>query len=599
LTDKPLGAGIADWMEVALDASTQMIAICSDAYFNRDNEYSRAERQSMFWADPTNNDPLLILVKVAKCTFPRLIAQDEYISVTDKAAPEAAAHVVERLRGEQARKALEAARAKRGNRAHPAIFNVPGTRNPLFTGRNAEITRLHARMKNAGATAITAVHGMGGIGKTTLAREYAHRFGTADRFGGVWWIEAETEGGILAAYDRLADKTGVQKHKDQRDTAAAIRDWLGAQPDAAPWLVIFDNAPNAEGVAKWLPKGSAKVLITSRYQDFGGIAEPLSLDEWDDETTTQFLLDRAGRGTEEEARALATKLGGLPLAAEQAGAYLAQRTTFSFAEYGARLVQLLNTQPPNLPGGYPLPLYAAFTAAIEAVAKRPEGDAALAILNICSFLSPDGVELQFLREESGTAAEVKALVAALEENELANLPKELKNKIDSVFLPDPPRAALADPVRCGDAINALTAYALMRTGEDPEWGDTLHMHRLLSEIARARLTADERAYWSGAAVRMIDKLIPFNSDDDTSVWPLCARLTPHACYGSDATGTRRRNRGQGAGPPAQSGRSLSGCTRRYGGSHHAAAPLGRNSRSHAPGRTAGARHRPQQSRRTP
>jgi hypothetical protein len=55
LTDKPLGAGIADWMEVALDASTQMIAICSDAYFNRDNEYSRAERQSMFWADPTNN----------------------------------------------------------------------------------------------------------------------------------------------------------------------------------------------------------------------------------------------------------------------------------------------------------------------------------------------------------------------------------------------------------------------------------------------------------------------------------------------------------------------------------------------------------------
>ena len=85
--DKPAGAGIADWMEVALDASNQMIAICSDAYFDRAKGYSRAERQSMFWEDPTNNNPLLILVKVQDCKFPRLIAQNEYVSLTGLQRP--------------------------------------------------------------------------------------------------------------------------------------------------------------------------------------------------------------------------------------------------------------------------------------------------------------------------------------------------------------------------------------------------------------------------------------------------------------------------------------------------------------------------------
>ena len=103
--DKPKGAGIADWMEVALDASNQMLALCSDAYFDREKVYSRAERQSMFWEDPTNNEPLLILVKVAACKIPRLIAQNEYINLTGLQRPEAAAKLVDELQSEQARTA--------------------------------------------------------------------------------------------------------------------------------------------------------------------------------------------------------------------------------------------------------------------------------------------------------------------------------------------------------------------------------------------------------------------------------------------------------------------------------------------------------------
>ena len=319
-TDKPLGAGIADWMEDALEASTQMLALCSDAYFDREKGYSRAERQSMFWEDPTNNQPLLILVKVADCTFPRLIAQNEYISLTGLQRPEAAAELVKRLQGEEQRKARNEAARINTSRQQPAVFNVLGGPNPLFTGRDVELSRLHERIKSGAATAITAVQGMGGIGKTSLAREYAHRYGTAARFGGVWWIDADTPSGVLNGYDELAQRLGNQiaRERDQEKTAVKVRDWLAQQKDSAPWLMIFDNAPDDESVAQWLPQGSARVIVTTRYAAFEG-AEKLSLDVWEDETTAAFLRERTNRGSEAEALSLAARLGGLPLAAEQAG----------------------------------------------------------------------------------------------------------------------------------------------------------------------------------------------------------------------------------------------------------------------------------------
>lgn len=489
-------------MEVALDASNQMLALCSDAYFDREKGYSRAERQSMFWEDPTNNEPLLILVKVADCKFPRLIAQKEYISLIGLQRPEAAAKLVGELQSEQARTARLKAQEVDRSRAQPANFNVQGTINPLFTGRDAELALLHDRVRSGTATAITAVQGMGGIGKTSLAREYAHRFGTAARFGGVWWIDAETQSGILAAYDQLAERLGdaVPRDADQEKTGKAVCDWLGQQPDSAPWLVIFDNAPDDVTVATWLPKGSARVILTSRYKGFATIADLLSLDFWDGETTAKFLQNRAGRGSDAEALSLAERLDGLPLAAEQAGAYLRENATLSFKAYEERLIQMLARAPTLLPGGYDKSLYATFRTALAAISERPNGQAALGILNLCAFLSPDGVELKFLTD-------------CAKQTEI---------------LPDPPRALLADEVQCAEAVAALSAYSMIRLGDTPGWGQTLILHRLLGDIARDLMDQEGRALWSWAAVLMIQRLMPNDIGTNPSVWPLCSRLTPHA-----------------------------------------------------------------------
>ncbi|MGJ8627860.1 MAG: TIR domain-containing protein [Sulfitobacter sp.] len=501
-TDKPKGAGIADWMEIALDASTQMLALCSDAYFDRDKGYSRAERQSMFWEDPTNSEPLLILVKVAPSKFPRLIAQNEYINLTGLQRPEAAAKLVAELQSEQARIARVKAQEVDRSRAQSAFFNVQGGTNPMFTGRDTELSLLHDRVKSGTATAITAVQGMGGIGKTSLAREYAHRFGTAARFGGVWWIDAETPSGILAGYDQLAERLGgiVPRDADQEKTGSAVRDWLAQQPDSAPWLIVFDNAPDAKSVAQWLPKGSAKVIITSRYDGFDTVAELLSLDFWDKQTTAKFLQLRTGRGSDAEALSLADRLDGLPLAAEQAGAYLRENATLSFQAYEERLIQMLARAPAVLPGGYDKSLYATFRAALDAIAERPNGEAALAMLRLCAFLSPDGVELDILKACA----------------------------IQTDILPEPLQATLTDELQCAEAVAALTAYSLIRLGGRPDRGKTVILHRLLGDIARDLMDEEVHIQCSNAAINMIRQLMPKNVTTDPDVWPLYSLLSPHA-----------------------------------------------------------------------
>ncbi len=499
--DKPRGAGIADWTEHALDASRQMIAVCSPSYFDPDKGYARAERQSMFWDDPTDTVARLILVKVEHCKIPRLIAQNEYIDLIGLKPTAAGKKLVVALQGEQARMHSAVAALQRRTTQRPAIFNVPGTVNEKFAGRESELVRLHELLQSRSTTAITAVKGIGGIGKTALAREYALRYGSAIRYGGVWWVDAETQSSIFASFETLSGQLDdVPRSADLTETAEAVRAWLGARPDNAPWLVVFDNAADAASITPFLPGGSAKVIVTSRFQHFDQIAAELNLDKWDDDTMMRYLLDRAGRGTEAEARSLAQKLDGLPLAAEQAGAFLAERRDLSFGFYESRLMELLSRNP-SAPENRSV--YATFAAAIEAVLDRAEGEAALAILNLCAFLSPDGVE-------------VPMLVATAEQTEI---------------LPDPPRAALADDLKRSDALGALRSYGLMKDSSS----ETILLHRLMAQVARSRLPEAEQEGWASAGLLMIHALMPSgpvggkgDPSADPSVWPLCATLTPHA-----------------------------------------------------------------------
>lgn len=208
------------------------------------------------------------------------------------------------------------------------MLNVPH-RNRFFTGRKDVLERLRATLDRAGTAAIgqvQAISGLGGIGKTQTALEYAYRY--ADKYSHILWVRAETESELAAGYAQLARQLNLVTAEAQDDQIRhAVRAWL---EDHDRWLVLFDNADTPRLLLPFLPRQSrGHILLTSRARVFDevGILQPQRMPLLPPAEAMAFLLDRTGRkdadqGERAAAAELGETLGYLPLALEQAGAYM-------------------------------------------------------------------------------------------------------------------------------------------------------------------------------------------------------------------------------------------------------------------------------------
>jgi tetratricopeptide (TPR) repeat protein len=489
--DLPPGGNIAIWMDDALLNSAQTLALYSPDYTKDKAAYSRAERYATWWQDPVTDRRKLIPVLLRETTFTPLMAPLKQIDATGMNRAEAAAHVVEQLR---APREVQQRNLWRTGLPLPKVFRAAYRSNPNFAGRFDKLELLQQLLRaGTAAGAIAAITGMGGSGKTTLAAEYCHRLG--GRYGGVWWIRAEQEADMLADLQALGERLGIVSSQNVEIDARAPLNHLASITE--PWLLVYDNAPSPDAVRKWLPTGAVRCLITSRITEFGDLATVIRLDDWSDEMTADYLLSRTGRNDAAGAARLVRRLGGLPLAAEQAAVYLGPRAGLSFDDYAADVVRLIERpRPEGATGDYPDTVYAAFMKSLEAVAHSESGEIALDLLRLCSFLSPDGVELALL-VESGRE-----------------------------FLPASLAVALIDKFTRADALAALTSLSLLRHENGSE-GPVVIFHRLLLEVARDWMGEHARAIWSGAAVQLVNSVFPQRSLDDPSEWPTSARLMPH------------------------------------------------------------------------
>ena len=171
-----------------------------------------------------------------------------------------------------------------------------------------------------GRVAITALHGLRGVGKTTLAAAFGERH-RAD-YRATWWIRAQTEASMRADLVALGVRLGWVGAADKEEPAlAAAMERLRYEGEGI--LLIYDNAIDAAALKPYLPRGgAARVLITSNAHAWRSLAEPVEIRLWPKEIGADYLIARTGReGERVAAEALSESLGGLPLAHEQAAAY--------------------------------------------------------------------------------------------------------------------------------------------------------------------------------------------------------------------------------------------------------------------------------------
>jgi len=368
------------------------------------------------------------------------------------------------------------------------ISNIPHPHNPNFTGRVDLLDSLHEALTSGQYVAFTqtqAITGLGGVGKTQLALEYTYRH-LAD-YEIVWWVKSEEPATLAADYASLAAKLDLPEKTspDQNAIIGVVKSWLEQN---VGWLMVFDNVQDPEDLEDYLPHtGGGHVIVTSRNPNWGGIVRTLPVDVFSRAESIEFLRNRTGQ--DDGADALTDALGNLPLALEQAGAYI-EETRITLSNY---LKRFQEQQKEVLERGKPVSYPATVTTTWEMSFKQVQeaSDTGADLLNLCAFLAPDDIPKSLL---VGGARHLPPSLAPI----------------------------VADDLEFDEAVAVLMRYSLI-TGSS----DNLSIHRLVQAVTRDRLEEDDRKRWSEAAVQLVDYAFPRDSDDFHN-WPVCSLLLPHA-----------------------------------------------------------------------
>ncbi|WP_083255164.1 FxSxx-COOH system tetratricopeptide repeat protein [Amycolatopsis orientalis] len=375
----------------------------------------------------------------------------------------------------------------------PLVFgNVP-PRNPNFTGRDELLDQLTKRL-SSGTTAVlpSALHGLGGIGKTQMATEYIYRH--LQDYDLVWWIDAAHTTQIRAGLTELAGILGLQGASEANIAVPAVIEALRTGRPFRRWLLVFDAAESPETVLPFFPRnGPGEILITSRNSDWAGIARPLELAVFKREESIELLGRRGPEIDPHDADELAEKLGDLPLAVEQAAAWRAV-TGMPVQEYlrlfDESVEEILDTA--SAPD-YEVSVAAAWNVSFEELKTR--NPAAHQILHICAFFSPEPIS------------------------------RDLLTGVSRVSISPELDAALREPIKLARAIRDINRYGLAKIDHG---SNTLQLHRLVQLVLRNRVMAPQvHARMQHGAHQLLAALDP-NDPESSRHWSRYRELLPHA-----------------------------------------------------------------------
>jgi tetratricopeptide (TPR) repeat protein/DNA-binding XRE family transcriptional regulator len=365
------------------------------------------------------------------------------------------------------------------------LWNMPNTRNPFFTGRERLLELLLERLSATRAASLTqaqALFGLGGIGKTQTATEFAFRY--VDYYSHVFWLKADTRETLLAdvaALAQLLELPELAKDEQyQTRMVEAVKRWL-AKNDG--WLLILDNADDLLMAQEFLPtKRKGYILFTTRAEAAGQIAASIEVEKLTLEEGTLLLL-RASKRLEPEmslsqakaedravAGEIAREMDGLPLALVQAAAFI-DETGCGLAHYQrlyATHRKALLARRGNLMLNYPKTVATTWSLSFEQIEQQ--SPAAAIVLRVCAFLAADAIPEELL--ERGIA-ELGAI----------------------------PGAEGLDELELDEALAVLRKYSLLHRNSESH---KLNMHRLVQTVLKENMDEPTRRQWAERTVRIVN-----------------------------------------------------------------------------------------------
>ena len=488
------GSHFVGEMQRALDGSRRTVAVLSAAYLA--SAFASEEWQAAWAANPDGSKRLLLVVRVEDCARPGLLRQVVSVDLFDVDREVARERLLAAIALGPRKPATEPdfpaqPRVVAGGGATaavfpsdlPAVWNVP-PRLSRFVGRDEQLAAVERELAAQGVAGVCAVHGVGGVGKTALAIEYAHRH--AGDFDVVWWVAAQDPAFVAGDVAALGSELGLGDGAEWPAVAGVLR------AQGRRWLLVLDNVDDAALIGPFRPSDAGgRLLVTSRLAGLDGFGGAVEVGEFSAEEAVGLLAGRVDGIDTGVAGRIVALLGSLPLAVEQAAGYLRQTGTPP-ADY----VELLETRLGDmLRRGW--------------VAERP----GVTVANLWEL------SMARLRAERPAAAELLELCALCGPEPI---PLDLVTGGVAVLADGPLRRAAGDLVEWADTAGALVGFSLARRD-----GTTLTVHRLIAAATRAGMDPARQTTADAALVRLVTATLP-GDVGNPAAWPRWRELFPHA-----------------------------------------------------------------------
>jgi hypothetical protein len=505
----PAGSNVKEEAGRAAASASRTVAVVSSAYLR--SPQALGVREAIAVSDPTGVNRRLIPVHVGEARMTNPFPDRALVDLTRRDAVQAAEEILKAVGrpprlGDHNTDLLP--REPRYPRTIPPVWNMP-TRNATFTGRNDVLERLRNQLNGSGKAVVlpVALYGYGGVGKTQVALEYAHRY-MAD-YDVVWWIPSEQRELVNPEMADLAGRLGLRVGDSIAEAAQAAREALRRGTPYPRWLLIFDNADVPTDLEPHFPGGPGHVLVTSRNPTWSRVAEPVEIDVFTRLESVEHLQRRVPSLTDEDADLVANALGDLPLAIEQAGAWLAETGT-SASEYVAELARSTQLLDLSQPSDYPTPVAVTWRLAFDRL--QSQSAAAARLLQLCAFFAPEPISLSLLYSDE---------------------------MVNSLMLLDP---RLKERIILGQLIREVARYSLAKVDRG---SNSIQVHRLIQAVIRAQMKSPEdrnnalhevHRVLVGARPRQGDTDDPTNWDRYDWIWP---HLGPSLAADCDEEETRQ------------------------------------------------------------